>query len=156
MRSQSQPLAHPFSTFHARYSEYDEGYAEQLSHVERHSCLKVYLYVLCELHKEAEGEDKGQAKSEEEACANACLRSLVDGPAHEEEQGVGYGLVELARMARILVNLCEDESPGHICHLADNLGVHEVAKAYEAGCDWGCDGYVVKDGPDVHLHVAAV
>jgi hypothetical protein len=34
-------------------------------------------------------------------------------------------------MARILIFLDEDECPRHIGYLADDLGVHQVAQAYE-------------------------
>ena len=77
-------------------------------------------------------------------------------PHHEEEDGVGYGFVELSWMAWQHIYPLEDECPRHICHLAYYLGVHEVSEANEARCGRHCDGYRVNDKPCIHLHVSAI
>ena len=77
--------------------------------------------------------------------------TTVEPPANEEEDGVGYGLVELSWMARQHVHALEDEGPGHIGGLADDLGVHQVAQADEAGRDGCGDGNVVEHRPHLEL-----
>ena len=54
---------------HEVESDEDERDAQQLSHVERHALLKIYLLLLDELDEEAEGEDGCKAESEVESCA---------------------------------------------------------------------------------------
>lgn len=141
---------------HADHAQYDERYAEQLAHVERHRGLERFLYVLCELDEEAGGEDERYAQTEEEARAHALGVFAVQVPAYEEEHGVGYCLIELSGVARHHVDALEDERPWHVGGLAYNLRVHKVAQAYEAGrrrCGY-C--HVVEHSPDVHLCAAHV
>ena len=77
-------------------------------------------------------------------------------PHDAEQQGVGDGLVELAGMAWHLVDMLEDEGPGHVCDLADDLGVHQVAQADEAGGGACGDGDVVEHRPDAELRLADI
>ena len=105
--------------------------------------LEVDLYVLGVFDEEAESEDERDAEAEVEAVADGALGVAVEVPAHEEEASVGNGLVELAGMARLLVDALEDESPRYIGHLADNLAVHQVSKSNETGGDRGCNGDIV-------------
>ena len=73
-------------------------------------------------------------------------------PPHQHEQNaVGNGLVELSWVTWQHVDTLEDKGPGDIRHLADNLGVHQVAQADEAGCRSCGDGDVVEHLPDVQL-----
>ena len=72
--------------------------------------------------EEAEGEDKGKAKTEIETGSNALRTSLlIDEEDDEEEAEISQCLVELPRMAWILVFANEDKCPRHIGYLADNL-----------------------------------
>ena len=145
---------------HTIGTDEDEGDGEQLTHVEKHVGLPGFLHVLGVFNEEAEGEDIGQAESEIPARSHAWLASLlasfVDSPHDEEQDGVGNGLVELARMTGNGVDLLEDEGPGNVGHLADNLRVHEVAQADEAGRRSSGDGYVVEHGPDAYLAIAHI
>ena len=59
-------------------------------------------------------------------------------------------------MAWVLVFLDEDECPWHIGHLADDLGVHQVAETDEHGGDARADAHVVEHHPALYLHVVAV
>ena len=112
--------------YHTPYAKHDEGDAEELAHIERHAYLEVGLYLLEELHEEAEGEDGGKAVAKEEACAYFTGHTLVDIPADESEQGIGDSFIELSRMARKHVNLCEDESEVTTCRTPNNLGIHQI------------------------------
>lgn len=156
-------------THHADDANDDEGYGEELSHVEHHASLEVFLDVLGILYEEAEGEDERQAQSEEEPAAHAdgqrltgglaaCIASAaaIEPPADEEEDGIGDGLVELTGMARHHVDALEDEGPRYIGGFADYLGVHQVAQAYEAGRDGCRDGDVVQYGPRFQLRPAHI
>ena len=109
--------------------------------------LEVDLYVLGVFDEEAESEDERDAEAEVEAVADGALGVAVEVPAHEEEASVGNGLVELAGMARLLVDALEDESPRYIGHLTYNLAVHEVSQTDEAGGNGGGDGDVVEHRP---------
>ena len=150
-----EPFRH-FRAEHADEAERDEGQAEQLAHVEEHRGFELFLYVLGELDEEAGGEYQCDAEAEEEACADALRLLAVEVPADEEEQGVGYGLVELSGVARKQVHALEDERPGHVGGLAYYLGVHQVAQAYEAGRDGSGDGHVVEHAPEVDFRAADV
>ena len=109
------------ATHHAPYAEYHEGNAEELTHIEGHTHLEVALYLLEELHEEAEGKDGGKAISEEEACTDLAGHTTIEIPAYESEEGVGKRLVELCRMAWQQVYLCEDESEVSSCGATYNL-----------------------------------
>lgn len=142
---------------HRIRSNEDEGDAEQLAHVERHSLFKGHLLLFQKFHEEAEEEDGEDAVAEVEAgadqfckflrfCVFVFLRCLqlcmvlcalcfiptVDAQATKEDDEVGNGLVELGGMAwrEYAVNhrftCVEDESPGHIGHIANDFGVHQV------------------------------
>ena len=69
-------------------SEDDERHRQQLSHVKSHAFLESLLHLLGVFYEEAEGEDKQNVESEEEACAYA-LRVLSPViPQYEEEKEV--------------------------------------------------------------------
>ena len=126
--------------------------------------------------EEAEGEDVEEAESEEESCAYEFVSAvavggggfavavtgevgpygtflwggvgaLVDVEHDEDEDGVGYGFVELSWMAWEHIDTLEDECPWHVGRLADDLRVHEVSEAYEACGDRCGDGYDVDHEP---------
>ena len=141
---------------HAPHAEEHEGDAEELAHVERHAYLKVALYLLEELHEEAEGEDVGEAVAKEEACAYLARHALVEVPADETEHGIRDGLVELCRVAGEHVDLGEDEAEVASRGAAYNLGVHEVAQADAASGDRGGNGDVVEHGPQGYLILAHI
>ena len=149
-------LLHPFASYHAGNAENHEGDAQQLAHVKGHAGFEGHLDVLGELDEEAEGEDGREAEAKEEARAHLLLVSLVEPQADEDEEEVGEGLVELTGMARHLVDLLEDEGPGHIGHLTDDFAVHQVAQADEAGCGGRGDGDVVEYLPEIHVRLAIV
>lgn len=161
------------SALHAPHTEDDEGDAEQLAHVERHRVFETHLVDLQEFHEEAEGEDVGEAEAEIEASAYfgslvvlsfSRVGSLpeqfsvasVDIKHDEEERQIGNGLVELCRMARLCphrgrMGIEEIEAPGHRGDIADNLAVHQVTQADEAGGDACGNGDVVEHLPQGHL-----
>lgn len=60
----------PFTADHAGHAKDDEGNAEQLSHVERHSVFKIYLCFFGELNEETGGENQGEAQTKEKAGTN--------------------------------------------------------------------------------------
>ena len=106
----------------APYTGDDERNAQYLSHIHRQTCLECYLNLLGIFDEETEGEDKGKAKTEIETGAYALRSSLlVDEEDEEEKAEVCQSLVELTRMAWILVFANEDKCPRHIGNLADNL-----------------------------------
>lgn len=59
-------------------------------------------------------------------------------------------------MTRVLIFTDEDESPRHIGHLADDLGVHQVAEADEHGGDARDDAHVVEYHPALDFQVSTV
>ena len=125
----------------------DEGDAEQLAHVERHRSLEGFLVLLDELDEEARREDEDEEDAEEESLP--VFGGGAPVKAHEDEEGgqVAEGLVELGGVARRLgvghAAVDEAEAPRHGGGLADNLGVHEVARAdEESGEGDGDDGAV--------------
>ena len=145
---------------HTIGTDEDERYGEQLSHVEKHVGLPGFLHVLGVFNEEAEDEDIGQTESEIPARSHAwlagLLASFVDSPHDEEQRGVGDGLVELSGMARKVVDAEEDECPGHVGHLADNLAVHQIAQADKAGRAARGNGNIVEHGPDAYLAIAHI
>ena len=144
-------LIHPFTANHASHADGYYWYGEYLAHVERQACLERFLYVLDKFYQEARREHQRQAKSDIESTAHLLRMLLVDGVDYQEEASVGYGLIKLARMARVLVYLLEDKRPRHVSHIAYNLRVHEVAQADEGGRDARADAHVVEHRPHVHL-----
>ena len=70
-------LFHPFSTPHASNAKDDERNAQQLSHVENHARLEVYLYILGVFYEEAERENEGQTQAEIEASSHQIGRAHV-------------------------------------------------------------------------------
>ena len=114
-------LLHPLASNHAGDADGDDGDGEELSHVERHASLEGLLDVLEELDDETRREDERQAESDIESGADLLRMLLVESIDDEEEDGVTDSLVELSGMARILVDLLEDERPGHVGDLTDDL-----------------------------------
>ena len=106
---------------HAPETEEDEGNAEKLTHIEEHTVLEIDLIFLGVFDKDAGREDEGEAKTEEETRADALGLAPIEVPMDEEEKGVAEGFVELAGMARKLIDAFEDESPGYIGGTADNF-----------------------------------
>ena len=147
---------HPFATHHADNSYHHKRNTEQLSHVKRQRSLKRLLYLLCILDEESGYEDIGKTESEEEARAHTLRTATIYCPSYEEQQSVGYCLVELSWVTRHSVYLLENKRPRHIGHLTDNLGVHQVAKTYEACCHRCGNGNVVEHLPNVHLSAAHI
>ena len=115
------------------------------------------LHILCIFNQEAESEDIGEAESEIPAGAHgrsaAFPASFVNCPHDEEQNSVGYGLVELSGMTGKTVHSLENKSPGHIRHLTDNLRVHQITQADEAGGGSGGNGNIVEHGPDAYLTI---
>ena len=109
--------------------------------------LESFLHVLRIFYEEAEGEDERQTEAEKEARAGPLPVAAIDIQAHEEEDKVSYGLVELPGMTGHLVYTLEDESPWHLGNLADYLRVHQVAQTYEARRNGGGYGYIVEHLP---------
>ena len=58
---------HPFAANHTGDADDNEGDAEQLSHVQWQAVFEIHLVDFGEFNEEAGDEDKGEAKSEEEA-----------------------------------------------------------------------------------------
>ena len=141
---------------HTPYTEHDEGNAEELAHIERHAYLEVALHLLEELHKEAEGEDGSEAVAKEESCAHLARYTLVEIPADKSEQRIGDSLIELSRMARKHVDLCEDESEVTPCRTTNNLGVHQIAQADAAGSDRCGNGNIVEHCPQGYFVLAHI
>ena len=112
---------HPFSANHACHANGYNRYGEYLPHVESHASLERLLDILDKFYQEARGKDKRQAQSHIEPTAHLLGVLLVDGVDDEEEASVGHGLIQLSRMAWILVYLLEDERPRHVSHLANYL-----------------------------------
>ena len=106
---------------HAPYAQHDEWYAEELSHIERHTHFEIGLYLFEEFHKEAEGEDVGKAVAEEKTSADLAGHALVEPPSDEAEHGICHRLVELSWMTRQHVDLCEDETEISACGSADDF-----------------------------------
>ena len=79
------------------------------------------------------------------------VTSFVNCPHDAEKNGVGDGLVELARMTWNLVDMLEDKCPGDICYLTDYLRVHQVTQSDKAGCGTCGDSYIVENRPDAQL-----
>ena len=155
----------------------DKGDAEQLAHIEGHSLLEGDLFLLEELHEEAEEEDGEDAVAEVEAGADkggAVLRlcgctvlaavgvPMVNPQAEEKDDEVGNGFVELGGMARCELAIdegfvcVEDEGPGHVGHFADDFRVHQVAQADAATGQRCGNGHVVDDGPHPYPMLAGV
>ena len=141
---------------HEPRADEDEGDAQNLTHIEGQTGLEGLLNLLGVLDEEAEGEDEEEAEAEEEARAHTVRTPTVEHPAEHEVDSVGDGLVELAGVARHLVDALEDEGPGHVGHLADDLRVHQIAQTDEARRGAGGDGDVVEHRPQGNLLPAHV
>ena len=123
-----------------------------MTHIEKHSVLERHLYFLRVFDKEAEREDGEDAVAEVVAAAHALRVVAVDQPANDEEHEIGQSLVQLSRVAGDVVHLVENEGPGHIRWLADNLRVHEVAHA-DGGSTQRChDADVIPHGEEGNFH----
>ena len=59
-------------------------------------------------------------------------------------------------MARLTVHLLEDECPGQVGRLTDNLRVHQVSQSDAAGRDRGGDGDVVEHRPHAQFGATAI
>ena len=144
------------SLHHAPGAENNEGYAQDLSHIQwQRTIVRTALQFLGELDEEASREDQRKAEAEIEAGTHLFLRSLIEPPSHEEEHSVAQCLVELSRMTwkrqsvlaqgvHCLARLQEAEGPWNVRHAANNLAVHQVTHADEEGADRRHDGYVVE------------
>ena len=81
-------LLHSPTPPHAPKAEEDEGYTEDLTHVEKHSVLEVDLILLGVFDKYASCEDEEEAKSEEEACSYLLGIVTIEPPMDEKEYSV--------------------------------------------------------------------
>ncbi len=70
----------------APYTGDDERNAQYLSHIHRQACLECHLNLLRIFDEEAEGEDKGKAKTEIETGTNALRTSLLIDEEDDEEE----------------------------------------------------------------------
>ena len=73
---------------HAPKAEEDEGYTEDLTHVEKHSVLEINLILLGVFDKYASCEDEEETKTEEEACTYLLRLMAIDPPMDEKEYSV--------------------------------------------------------------------
>ena len=145
-----------FSPQHTKDTEDNEGDGEDLPHVDGEGGLEGFLDLLGVLDEEAEGEDIRQTEAEVPACANLLRHFLMERPHDEEKDGVGDGFVELSGMAGHSIHFLEDKGPGHVCDLADNLRVHQVAKADKTGRGACGDGDIVEYCPDAEFGLADI
>ena len=136
---------------HAIDAKDDEGDREDLAHVEGEGGLEGFLDLLGVFDEEAEGEDISQTETEVPACADLLRHLFVEIPHDAKQDGVGDGLVELSWVARHHIYPLEDKSPGYVCDLADNLGVHEVAQTDETSRRTCGDGDIVEYRPDAQF-----
>ena len=119
---------------HEPEAGYDEGDAQELTHVKGHALLKVHLNLLAELNEKAECEYGGYAEPKVESRAYLFLVLAVNEHDDCKDDEVGNSLVELGGMAcKILAVLDEYETPVGAGGLAHDLGVHEVTQT-DAGC----------------------
>lgn len=150
------------ATQHKEDPGYDERDAEQLTHVESHSLLEIHLFLLDEFHKETEGEDEGDAKSEVEACAYGSpavaplALIVINTYSYYKYNKVSQRLVELCWMSWHChtvdqrITCVEDESPRHVSRHSDNLGVQEVADTDATGSERGGYTHVVDHRHQFH------
>ena len=64
----------------------DERDAEQLTHVEHHALLKIFLHVFDELDEEAAAEDEREEATQKESGTSASIETLVE-PRVDKEYG---------------------------------------------------------------------
>ena len=93
-------LLHSPTPPHAPKAEEDEGNAEDLAHVEKHSVLEVDLILLGVFDKYASCEDEEEAKAEEESCTHLLGIMAIEPPMNAEEESIAQGFVELSGMSR--------------------------------------------------------
>ena len=142
-----------FRFYHAIDTQDDEGYREDLAHVEWERGFEGFLHFLGVFDEEAEGKDISQTEAKIPTCTNLLRHALMQIPHQTKEDGVGNGLVELSWMARHHINPFEDKGPWHIRNLANNLRVHEVSKTDKASCYTSGNGDIVKYRPDAQFRM---
>ena len=81
-------LLHSPTPPHAPKAEEDEGYTEELTHVEKHSVLEINLILLGVFDKNAGSEDEEEAKSEEESCTYFLRLTAIEPPMDKKEYSV--------------------------------------------------------------------
>ena len=136
---------------------YDEGDAQELTHVKGHALLKIHLDLLAELNEKAECEDGGYAESKVKSGAYLVFVLAVDKHDDSKDYQVGNSLVKLCRMAcKILAVLDKDETPVGAGGLAHDLGVHEVAQTDAGGGERGGHADHIYALQDLDLVLAAV
>ena len=141
---------------HTIRSQNDEWDRENLTHIDWERCFEGFLYLLGVFDEEAEGENICKAEAEIPTCANLLRHLLVEIPHDDEKNGVSDCLVKLSWMTWNGIYMLEDECPGHICNLADNLRVHQVAQADKAGCGTCGYGDIIEYSPDAKLGLAHI
>ena len=129
---------------HAPETEEDEGNAEDLTHVEKHSVLEVDLILFGVFNENAGSEDEEEAKAKEEASTHLLGIMAIEPPMNAEKESIAQGFVELSGMARQLVHALEDKGPRHICRPPDYLRIHKVAHTDSTSADGGNDGNVIE------------
>ena len=127
MISMLSNLPQPFAAHHAIHTHDDEGDAQDLTHVEGHALFEIHLHFLHKLHKETEGEDRGQTETEEKASPYPIPHLPVEDKTDDEDDEIGDGFVELGWMTRCQLAVyqtvvgMEDETPGQVRRTADDL-----------------------------------
>ena len=87
----------------------DERKAEDLSHVNGQACLEGLLHFLGVFDGETESENKREAETEVEPCPDLLRMFPVNQEDDNEEDEVSNGFIELPGMARVGVDIVEDE-----------------------------------------------
>lgn len=135
---------HTPTTPHTEETKEDEGNAEQLTHVEEHAVLEIYLIFLGVLDEDASSEDEEEAEAEEETSTDLLRLTTIEIPMYAKENGIAEGLVKLTWMAWQHINTLKDEGPRYIGNLANDFGIHEVAQTDSTSTDGSDDSNVVE------------
>ena len=103
------------------YAQDDKWDAEQLTHIEGQTRLEIDLNYLRKLDEEAERKDEHKAETEVKSCAHFLRTFPVERKNKEKYGEIGYGLVQLTRVAGVSVHLKQEASPGNVGYLAYDL-----------------------------------
>ena len=134
---------------------------EQLSLVEVNDGLHLlfprFLHLFEVFHKESEGEDAGEAESEEVARSHFVWPFAIEPECDKEEDEIGNGFVELSRVSgEAFSEFFKDEAPSAVCLLTHDFGVHQIAQSYATRCDGCGNGDVIEHSEEWYFGFAHI
>ena len=135
----------------------DERNAEPLSHIQNHILLEAYLRFLDELYEETHSEKDDEEYTDEGSPVDLAQSELVKADEDNSEKSIAQSLIKLGRMlGESLAAQVEDETPRKICDITVDLGIAEISKSDEHGCETDRNAEMIKNPYEIKIMLPTI